>query len=119
MPQPYSADLRERVLLAGEDGLSPVIVTRPFDVGLSTVYLWRQQARAGADAVSSRTLAIARQQQVPAITTQRNCPSACPIASASASTQAPNRSCRSSLMCPVSPMTVLFEGSSGNHIRAY
>src|SRR3954454_22733129 len=46
MLKPYSADLRERVLLAGEDGLSPAIVARRFGVGLSTVYLWRQQARA-------------------------------------------------------------------------
>jgi transposase len=46
MPQPYSADLRERVLLAGEAGLSPTVVAERFGVGLSTVYLWRQQARA-------------------------------------------------------------------------
>src|SRR3954451_1867224 len=46
MPKPYSADLRERVLLAGEAGLPPAIVARRFGVGLSTVYLWRQQARA-------------------------------------------------------------------------
>ena len=46
MPKPYSADLRERVLLAGEAGLLPAIVARRFGVGLSTVYLWRQQARA-------------------------------------------------------------------------
>src|SRR4051795_7666178 len=46
MPKPYSADLRERVLLAGEAGLPPAIVARHFGVGLSTVYLWRQQARA-------------------------------------------------------------------------
>src|SRR3982750_217036 len=46
MPKPYSADPRERVLLAGEAGLSPAIVARHFGVGLSTVYLWRQQARA-------------------------------------------------------------------------
>jgi len=46
MPKPYSADLRERVLLAGEAGLSLAIIARRFGVGLSTVYLWRQQARA-------------------------------------------------------------------------
>lgn len=45
MPKPYSADLRERVLLTGEAGLPPAIVARRFGVGLSTVYLWRQQAR--------------------------------------------------------------------------
>src|SRR3954447_21788546 len=46
MPKPYSADLRERVLLAGEAGLPSAIVARHFGVGLSTVYLWRHQARA-------------------------------------------------------------------------
>src|SRR4029079_8998886 len=46
MAKPYSADLRERVLLAGGAGLPPAIVSRRFGVGLSTVYLWRQQARA-------------------------------------------------------------------------
>ena len=46
MPKPYSADLRERVLLAGEAGLPPAEVARRFGIGLSTVYLWRQQARA-------------------------------------------------------------------------
>jgi transposase len=45
MPKPYSADLRERVLLAGEAGLAPAVVARRYGVGLSTVYLWRQQAR--------------------------------------------------------------------------
>ena len=47
MPKPYSADLRERVLLAGEAGLSPATAARRFGVGLSTVYLWGQQAREG------------------------------------------------------------------------
>src|SRR3954454_11276622 len=46
MPKPYSADLRERVLLAGESVLPPAIVARRFGIGLSTVYLWRHQARA-------------------------------------------------------------------------
>jgi transposase len=46
MPNPYSADLRERVLLADAAGLSPAVVAARFGVGLSTVYLWRQQARA-------------------------------------------------------------------------
>src|SRR3954468_8074426 len=46
MPKPYSADLRERVLLAGEGGLPPAAIAQRFGVGLSTVYLWRQQARA-------------------------------------------------------------------------
>ena len=47
MPKPYSADLRERVLLAGEAGLPPAMAAWRFGVGLSTVYLWRQQAREG------------------------------------------------------------------------
>src|SRR4051812_41956633 len=47
MPKPYSTDLRERVLLAGEVGLPPAMIARRFGVGLSTVYLWRQQAREG------------------------------------------------------------------------
>ena len=46
MAKPYSADLRERVLLADEAGVSPAMVAERFGVGLSTVYLWRQQARA-------------------------------------------------------------------------
>ena len=46
MPKPYSAGLRERVLLAEEAGLLPAVVARRFGVGLSTVYLWRHQARA-------------------------------------------------------------------------
>ena len=46
MPKPYSADLRERVLLADEAGLPPPAVAQRFGIGLATVYLWRQQARA-------------------------------------------------------------------------
>src|SRR3954453_17653730 len=46
MPNPYSADLRERVLLADAVGLSPAVVAARFGVGLSTIYLWREQARA-------------------------------------------------------------------------
>ena len=46
MPKAYSADLRERVLLADATGLAPAVVAERFGVGLSTVYLWRQQARA-------------------------------------------------------------------------
>src|SRR3954453_16543892 len=46
MPKPYSADLRGRVLLAEEAGLPPAVVARRFGVGLSTIYLLRQQARA-------------------------------------------------------------------------
>lgn len=45
MPGSYSADLRERVLRACEGGLRPATVAKRFLVGLSTVYLWRQQAR--------------------------------------------------------------------------
>ena len=46
MAKPYSADLRERVLLADAAGLSPAVVAARFGVGLSRVYLWRPQARA-------------------------------------------------------------------------
>ena len=46
MPKPYSADLRERVLLAHEAGLPPTVIAGRFGIGLSTVYLWRHQARA-------------------------------------------------------------------------
>jgi transposase len=46
MPKPYSADLRERVLLAEEAGLPAAVVAQRFGIGLATVYLWRQQARA-------------------------------------------------------------------------
>ena len=46
MPKPYSADLRERVLLADEAGLPPPAVAQRFGIGLATVYLWHQQARA-------------------------------------------------------------------------
>ena len=46
MAKPYSADLRERVLRAGEAGVSPTVIAERFGVGLSMVYLWRQQARA-------------------------------------------------------------------------
>src|SRR5918912_3812706 len=46
MAKPYSADLRERVLLADAAGLPPAAVAERFGVGLSTVYLWRQQAQA-------------------------------------------------------------------------
>ena len=46
MPKPYSADLRERVLLADEAGLPPAAIAQRFGVGLATVYLWRQQAHA-------------------------------------------------------------------------
>src|SRR3954451_933422 len=46
MPKPYLADPRERVLLTCEAGLLPAVVARRFGVGVSTVYLWRHQARA-------------------------------------------------------------------------
>jgi transposase len=65
MPKPYSADLRERVLLAGEAGLPPAVIAQRFGVGFSTVYLWRQQARAegrrcAKPHAGGRTLAVAR-----------------------------------------------------------
>ena len=46
MPRPYSVDLRERALLACEDGgASCAEVARRFRIGLSTLHLWRRQAR--------------------------------------------------------------------------
>ena len=46
MPRPYSVDLRERALLAYErDGGGCAEVARRFRVGVSTLRLWRQQAR--------------------------------------------------------------------------
>ncbi len=45
MPRAYSADLRERVLAAGEDGLSPAAAAARFRVGERTVYRWRREAR--------------------------------------------------------------------------
>src|SRR6476659_981292 len=46
MPNPYSADLRERVLLADEAGLPPAVVAQRLGVGRATVCLWPRQARA-------------------------------------------------------------------------
>ncbi len=37
MPNPYSADLRERVLQADEAGLPPAVVAQRFGVGLARV----------------------------------------------------------------------------------
>jgi transposase len=46
MPQPYSADLRERVLIACERGDgSQVEIARRFQVCPATVSNWRRQAR--------------------------------------------------------------------------
>jgi transposase len=45
MPKPYSADLRERVLLTCEAGAPPALVADRFRIGLSTVYPRRRQAR--------------------------------------------------------------------------
>lgn len=48
MPRPYSVDLRERVLLACEEnGRGFAEIARRFRVGVSTLRLWRRQARAG------------------------------------------------------------------------
>jgi transposase len=48
MPRPYSVDLRERVLVACEaDGDSCAAVARRFRVAISTLHLWRRQARGG------------------------------------------------------------------------
>ena len=46
MPRPYSTDLRERALLACKDaGSCYGEVARRFRVGVSTLRLWRRQAR--------------------------------------------------------------------------
>ncbi len=46
MPQPYSADLRERVLIACERGdLPQVEIARRFQVCPATISNWRRQAR--------------------------------------------------------------------------
>lgn len=46
MPRPYLVDLRERALLACEDaGSGCAEVARRFCVGISTLHLWRKQAR--------------------------------------------------------------------------
>jgi transposase len=46
MPRPYSVDLRERALLACEAGEGDyTAVARRFRVGVSTLRLWRRQAR--------------------------------------------------------------------------
>jgi len=46
MPRPYSTDLRERALLACErDREACTEVARRFRVGVSTLHLWRKQAR--------------------------------------------------------------------------
>jgi transposase len=46
MPRPYSVDLRERALLACEAGEEDyTAVARRFRVGVSTLRLWRRQAR--------------------------------------------------------------------------
>jgi transposase len=46
MPRPYSVDLRERALLACEDaGSCCAEVARRFRIGVSTLHLWRKQAR--------------------------------------------------------------------------
>lgn len=46
MALPYSVDLRERALLACEDaGSCCAEVARRFRIGVSTLHLWRKQAR--------------------------------------------------------------------------
>ena len=46
MPRPYSVDLRERALLACEDGTDGCArIARRFRIGVSTLHLWRKQAR--------------------------------------------------------------------------
>ena len=46
MARPYSADLRERVLLAHEGGeAGATALARRFRIGLSTLYRWLEEAR--------------------------------------------------------------------------
>ena len=45
MPGAYSTDLRERVLVAVEAGVSPDMVAEEFMVGRSSVYRWIAAAR--------------------------------------------------------------------------
>ena len=46
MPRPYSIDLRERALLASEDaGNCCTEVASQFRIAVSTLHLWRKQAR--------------------------------------------------------------------------
>lgn len=46
MPRPYSVDLRERALLACDHGEGSCAgIARRFRIGVSTLRLWRQQAR--------------------------------------------------------------------------
>jgi transposase len=47
LPRAYSADLRERVLAACEDGLSRADAAARFRVGARTVYRWLAEARDG------------------------------------------------------------------------
>jgi transposase len=45
-PRPYSTDLRERALLACEEGEADhTALARRFRIGVSTLRLWRKQAR--------------------------------------------------------------------------
>jgi transposase-like protein len=58
MPQPYSADLRERVLVAYEHGEgSQVAIARRFRVCPATVCNWIHQAQKEAGVAPSRTAA--------------------------------------------------------------
>ena len=58
MPQPYSADLRERVLVACERGdLPQVEIAHRFQVCPATVANWRRQEREEGRRAPSRTAA--------------------------------------------------------------
>ena len=58
MPRPYSVDLRERALLACEDaGGCCTETARQFRIGVSTLRLWRQQARVRPQEEGSSRLA--------------------------------------------------------------
>lgn len=40
--KPYSQDLRERVMTAVEEGLSPTVVAKLFQVSRAVIYKWRK-----------------------------------------------------------------------------
>lgn len=43
MPEPYSLDLRQKVLLALDSGMSKVEASRVFNIGRKTLYRWLQR----------------------------------------------------------------------------
>lgn len=56
MPRPYSADLRERVIMDCEAGVSCTEVARRYRIGERTAYRWVGSPTLGADGTRSRTV---------------------------------------------------------------